>query len=201
MDIEKNKNEIMELLLSTRRTGIHTLLAEMELNGFFEAPCSTKYHLCVKGGLAEHSLNVYRTMKELVESLCIGTEITDESIVICSLLHDLGKMGDYGNPMYVPNMVKSKTKNKETGEYDIVQSEAQPYEVSKVLFGEEHEIKSVLIAERFINLTEEEESAILHHNGLYGKLDSSYGTQLYAKTKLAFLLHTADMYVSRFVEE
>lgn len=201
MDIEKNKNEIMELLLSTRRTGIHTLLAEMELNGFFEAPCSTKFHLSVEGGLAEHSLNVYRTMKELVESLCVGTEITDENIIICSLLHDLGKMGDFGKPMYVPNMVKSKAKNKETGEYDIVQSEAQPFEVNKELFGEEHEIKSVLIAERFINLTESEESAILHHNGLYGKLDSSYGTQLYAKTKLAFLLHTADMYVSRFVEE
>ena len=201
MDKQKNQQEIENLLLSTQRIGMHNLIAEMNFNGFFEAPCSTKYHLHVEGGLAQHSLNVYRTMKELCESFAIGTEITEDNIIICSLLHDLGKMGDYGKKLYVPNYVRSKSKNKETGEYDQVISEAQPYTHNPDLMGEEHEIKSVLIAERFINLSEEEESAILHHNGLFGKLDSSYGTQLYAKTKLAFLLHTADMYVSRFVEE
>lgn len=201
MNLNQNKEEIEKLLLSVERTGIHNLLAEMDFNGFYEAPCSTKYHLHVEGGLAQHSLNVYHTLKELCESFAIGTEITEESIIICSLLHDLGKMGDFGKSLYVPNYVRSKTKNKETGEYDMVISEAQPYQINQELMAEEHEIKSVLIAERFITLTEEEESAILHHNGLFGKLDSSYGTQLYAKTKLAFLLHTADMYVSRFVEE
>lgn len=198
MENTQVQKEIIRLLLSTKRDGIHALLAEMELFGFYESPCSTRFHLSQEGGLAEHSLNVYRVMKKLNDSLDAG--INEASLIICSLLHDLGKMGDYGKPMYVPNMVRSKTKNKETGEYDMVVSETQPWMHNKDLFGEEHEIKSVLIAERFIQLSQEEESAILHHNGLYSKLDSAYGSALYSKTQLSFLLHTADMYCSRFIE-
>lgn len=194
------EQKIKELLLGTKREGMEGLLKAMEDGGFFTAPCSGAFHLSKDGGLMEHSLNVFNTMKDLVESLCVGTEITDDSIIICSLLHDLGKMGDHGKPNYVPNYVRSKTKNKETGEYDMVISSAKPYETNKDLNYEEHEIRSVIIAERYIRLTEDEESAILHHNGLYGKLDSSFGNHNYDKTKLAFLLHVADMYCSRFVE-
>ena len=84
----------------------------------------------------------------------------------------------------------------------MVRSVAEPFESNKDLMYEEHEIRSVIIAERFIYLSEDEETAILHHNGLFGKLDSkSFGSDPnFCKTKLAFLLHTADMYCSRFVE-
>lgn len=201
MKIMENKEKICELLLSTKREGIDKLIEVMKTGGFFDAPCSGAYHLSKNGGLAEHSLNVYTVMKELTESLCVGSEITDDEIIIVSILHDLGKMGDHGKPNYVPNMIRSKTKNKETGEYDLVQSEAKPYETNKELTYEEHEIRSLLIAERYIELSEDEETAILHHNGLYGKLDSSFGNANFCKTKLAFLLHTADMYCSRFIEE
>lgn len=195
-----NKELITELLLKTNRPGINKLIEKMEEGGFFTAPCSGANHLCKEGGLAEHSLNVCNALKELVECFCVGTEITDDSIILCGLLHDLGKMGDHGKPNYVVNYVRSKTKNKETGEYDLVQSTAKPYETNKELTYEEHEIRSLLIAERYIELSEDEETAILHHNGLYSKLDSSFGNANFCKTKLAFLLHTADMYCSRFTE-
>lgn len=192
------KQRIKDLLLSTKREGIEELISAMEEGGFFEAPCSGAYHLCKEGGLAEHSLNVYENLSRL--SAGMGAGVDRDSIIICALLHDLGKMGDHGKPNYVANYVKSKTKNKETGEYDMVISSAKPYETNKELTYEEHEIRSLLIAERYIHLTEDEETAILHHNGLYGKLDSSFGNANYCKTKLAFLLHTADMWCSRFVE-
>lgn len=194
------KERIENLLLSVNREGMVSLVRAMEDGGFFEAPCSGAYHLCNEGGLAEHSLNVYETLTKLAGTLGNEEELPKDSIIICALLHDLGKMGDHGKPNYVPNFVRSKTKNKETGEYDMVISSSKPYETNKDLTYEEHEIRSLLIAERYITLTEEEETAILHHNGLYGKLDSSFGNANYCKTKLAFLLHTADMFCSRFVE-
>ena len=192
------KQRIKELLLSTNRGGMEDLLKIMEEEGFFTAPCSGAHHLCKEGGLAEHSFNVYETLSKF--NAGIGAGLDRDSIIIVSLLHDLGKMGDHGKPNYVVNMVRSKTKNKETGEYDMVQSTSKPYETNKELTYEEHEIRSLLIAERHIYLTEDEETAILHHNGLYGKLDSSFGNANYCKTKLAFLLHMADMYCSRFIE-
>ena len=192
------KERIKELLLSTKREGIENLIEEMEKGGFFTAPCSGAYHLCKEGGLAEHSVNVFNSLLNLDAGLNAGLSM--DSMIIVALIHDLGKMGDHGKQNYVPNMVRSKTKNKETEEYDLVQSDAKPYEINKDLTYEEHEIRSVLIAERYIYLSEDEETAILHHNGLYGKLDSSYGNANYCKTKLAFLLHTADMWCSRFAE-
>lgn len=178
---------IISLLKSTKIEGIDSLIIAMEQGGFFTAPCSTRYHLAKDGGLAEHSLNVFRILEKLNET--IGADLNYTDMVICALLHDLGKMGDYGKPNYVENVLKSG------------KAPAQPYTTNSELTYEEHEIRSVIIASRYIPLTEEQTTAILHHNGLYGKLDSSYGNHNYDSSKLAFLLHTADMYCSRFTEK
>lgn len=201
MTMNSEKKELFcKLLAETKREGIENLISCLESNGFFDSPCSTKYHLCTEGGLLEHSLNVYDVLCQLNESMNAGIPV--ESIVLCALLHDIGKAGDHGKKNYVPKYVRSKSKNKETGEYDMVRSVAEPFESNKDLMYEEHEIRSVIIAERFIYLSEDEETAILHHNGLFGKLDTKFGTgdPNFCKTKLAFLLHTADMYCSRFLE-
>lgn len=189
------KEEIIELLESTERIGMNNLIGHMELNGFFEAPSSGAYHLCEEGGLAKHSMNVYEVAKKVKDA--IGADVSDQSIIICSILHDLGKMGDHGKQNYVPNMVRAKTKNKETGEYDMVQSSAKPYETNKDLLYIDHEIRSVAIAERFIDLTEEEEFAILYHNGMYGQLKYSYSGK---ETPLSMIVHFADMWASRAME-
>ena len=41
MDIKK---EIEDILISTKRKGMDSLLAYMESSGFYTAPASTKYH-------------------------------------------------------------------------------------------------------------------------------------------------------------
>lgn len=201
--MDSTKKMIESILMNANKgCGMKQLLDYMEENGFYTSPCSGAYHLSKEGGLAEHSLNVYSVMKSLVNALDDFTDkkISYEQIAIVALLHDLGKMGMYGKPNYVPNYVRSKTKNKETGEYDMVLSTAKPYVTNQELTYEEHEIRSLLIASKFIEITEEEATAILHHNGLYGKLDSSFGNANHCKTPLAYLLHVADMYCSRFVE-
>lgn len=192
------KQMIIDLLLETERPGIGDLCAHMEEIGFFNAPCSGGNHLAYEGGLAEHSYNVYRVMN-IDATHKLSTEEYNamrDAIIITSLLHDLGKCGDYGKPNYVPNMVRSKKKN-ENGEYELVQSEAKPYETNKELLYVPHEVRSIAIAERFISLTEEEEFAILYHNGLYGDFRYAISGK---ETPLYLLLHHADMWASRYVE-
>lgn len=176
------KNTIIEVLQNTKREGIDKLIAYMEENGFFVAPCSSEYHLCCEGGLAKHSLNVYVYAKKLADD--IGVEIPAESLAIAALLHDLGKMGGYGKPNYVENVLKS-------GKV----SEAKPYRTNPDLLYKPHEARSVDIAKMFIALTEEEDHAIYYHNGKYTHI----GYDLH-ETKLQCIVHWADLWVSRFVE-
>lgn len=173
--------------MKTRRNGIGKLVAHMTTEGFFSAPCSSKHHLACEGGLAEHSWNVYEYAHKIAKAVLSKEEYSElkNSITICSLLHDLGKMPRRGKPVYVENILKSGNR-----------SEAEPYKTNKDLMYQEHEIMSVVIASKYIDLTEDEENAILHHNGLYGKLDSSFGSY-YDKSNLGMILHFADMFCSR----
>ena len=179
------KEAIIELLESTERIGMNNLIGHMELNGFFEAPSSGAYHLCEEGGLAKHSMNVYEIAKDINDA--IGTNISDQSIIICSILHDLGKMGDHGKPNYVPYILKSGK-----------QSDATPYKTNPDLPYVDHEIRSVTIARMYISLTAEEEQAILWHNGLYGIFKYEISGK---ETPLYLLLHMADMWASRVIEK
>lgn len=193
----ETRKTIIDLLMSTGRDGMGDLVRWMNVNGFFNAPCSGGNHLAEEGGLARHSLNVWDIMNDLYTKSVYGNvDIPGDSIIICALLHDLGKCGDYGKPGYVPNMIKSRKKD-ENGEYPLIQSEAKPFEVNKELTPIDHEVRSVKIASKFIELTEEEELAILWHNGLYG----TFKYQIQNKeTPLYLLLHFADMWASRVVE-
>lgn len=193
------KERFVEMLLGTRRAGMDKLIDWMENNGFFTSPCSGGNHLAKEGGLAEHSLNVFRLMN--ADAVCKmkveDYESNKSSIIITSLLHDLGKCGDYGKPGYVPNMIKDGRPTKAEPEQKYKQSETKPFEVNKELIPVDHEIRSVKIASKFIDLTEEEELAILWHNGLYG----NFKYQIQGKeTPLYLLLHFADMWASRVVE-
>lgn len=178
------KDEIIYLLKETSRTGVIGLIDYMEEGGFFTSPCSGAHHLSREGGLAEHSLNVYRGMLELDKAL--GSALPFDSIIICGLLHDLGKMGDYGKPNYVENILKSGK-----------QSESKPYVTNSELLYIPHEIRSVAIASRYITLTEQEEFAIIYHNGMYSDLKYAYSGK---ETPLSLILHFSDMWASRVTE-
>ena len=97
------KNEFISLLRSTNRPGIEELITWLDKNSdFFIAPASTYYHNSVKGGLLNHSLNVYKAAKMLLagaSTLAIEekniSSIQEESIIICTLLHDVCKTSFY----------------------------------------------------------------------------------------------------------
>lgn len=66
----ENKERFISLLTSVKRDGIEDLLKWLEESDFYEAPASTRFHGSYKGGLLQHSLNVYDELKRLLHDLC-----------------------------------------------------------------------------------------------------------------------------------
>lgn len=184
---EITPQELIEnLLRGTNRDGIEELLEFMREQGFYTAPASTKYHGAYDGALAEHSINVYNNAVAIAKILSFEWFVDNaDSIGIVSLLHDLGKAGQYGKPYYIENILKTGRSN------------AQPYKTNDDLLFIPHEVASVVEASRFIRLTEDEQRAILWHNGLYGAF--KYDIQG-KETPLYMVLHFADMWASRVNE-
>ena len=94
------KKQVAELLSATNRKGIEQVIGMLEEKGFYEAPASSRFHLSCKGGLAEHSLNVYEAAIILREQIIIKkpeleAQLPLESVAICALLHDVCKTDIY----------------------------------------------------------------------------------------------------------
>lgn len=182
------KEYIIRELKATKRRGMKNLITYMEEAGFFEAPCSSKFHLHCPGGLAQHTMNVMQHADKLAK-LLLTTEDYKEmrnSIRIAAGLHDLGKAGQFGKPYYVEKVLKSGK-----------QSEAEPYQCNKDRIFLEHCFVSVAEASKCIELTEEEQWAIFCHDGLYGPMKYEYKGK---ETKLSMIVHAADLWCSSFVE-
>ena len=182
------KKYVTAMLKATYRDGMEELLDYMNICGFFTAPCSSQFHLACKTGLAEHTANVMRLAEKMGVALLGGAEYNKihKSLMIAAGLHDLGKMGQFEKPLYVEKRLKDGSIGK------------IPYEQNKELLPVDHEIRSIAIASMFIDLTEEEQFAILYHNGLYGTI-GKYSLQG-KETVLYMLLHWADLWASRVVE-
>lgn len=180
------KERFDKLISLINREGKDKLLEYLNENGYFTAPCSSQYHGSREGGLLEHSVNVADLMLDISDTLnCFAEEIT-ESIILVGLFHDLGKSGYFNKANYVPNILKNGK-----------QSDAKPYEVNKELLGIPHEVSSIHILSKFIQLTEEEAFSILYHNGLY----TGIGRELKGNERpLQMILHFADMWASRVDE-
>ena len=95
------KNRIIELLKSTERERIDRVIDYLEnRSDYFTAPASTAFHGNYAGGLAEHSLNVYEVAMRVKTAMVdmkpeLADRISDESIAIVTLLHDLCKTNVY----------------------------------------------------------------------------------------------------------
>lgn len=182
-------NYFRDSLMKTKREGIVGLLDYMSEIGFLDAPCSGGHHLCKEGGLLEHTVNVMKYAEKIGVCLLGGERYNEihESVMIAAALHDLGKCGQFGKPEYVENVLAS-------GKV----SDTKPYKRNPDLLNVPHEIRSVSIAQMFIDLTEEEQHAILYHNGLYSSLKYEIQGN---ETPLYMIIHWADMWCSRVVEK
>ena len=149
---------------------------------YLTTPASTKYHLNCEQGLLEHSINVAETMLKI--KAAIAPEISDESCVIVALMHDLGKTGMPGNPLYIKNLPDSKYKN--------------PYYWNGNLTYLSVPVRSLYLVAQKFPLTEEEVQAIVYHDGQYVEDNRSVATN---ETPLTLLLQYADTWSGFVLEE
>lgn len=189
------KDFYIQLLKSVRRPGVDALVDYLEKSDFFEAPASTIYHGSYAGGLLEHSLNVYTMLQWYVANLQDSDfelpKISEESVIIVALLHDLCKVNCYHEST-------RNVKNEQTGKWEKV-----PCYKREPLLPMGHGGKSVFIIQQFIKLTPEEAQAIYWHMGAYDT--SPYNTlnelgKSYEMNLLAFLLNQADMMATYIAE-
>ena len=82
-----NRERIIEILRATDRPGIEGVISGLDTTDFFTRG-GGGHHKEV-GGLAQHSLEVYRIMQ------CTAWFLRSDSIAITGLMHDMGKI-DYG---------------------------------------------------------------------------------------------------------
>ena len=191
-ELEEQKEMILDLLRSTERDGIDKLADYLsDSTDFFTAPASTRFHNNFSGGLAQHCLNVYENFKSLLEIK--GIEMSEDSIIICALLHDLCKCNTY--------VVETRNRKNEQGQWEKYNIWATNKDVDIPL---PHSSRSIAIIRKFIKLSIKEELTRFYHMGPYGGEDYEYRNMLKAaneKYPQTVLFYVADTIASYLDEE
>lgn len=167
------------------REGADKLLEWLDKSDFFTCPASARRHSAYKGGLCQHSINVYKRLVKLLQGEYGDNwtaKVSPESVAIIGLLHDVCKIGTY-----VEDVKNVKVDGVWTQKPYYRTEDSLPYG---------HGEKSVYMISGFMKLTREEALAINWHmgefdarvqNGSYMMSDTFY------KYPLCFLTHLADL--------
>lgn len=195
-DYENLKAEFYNIVdANVTRKGISELLKYLEKTDFFEAPASTKYHGAYKGGLLEHSVNVYYSLIDTLQ-FYFGKDweqrYSKETATIVSLFHDLCKIGRYTTE-------RRNVKNMDTGCWE----EKFVYVYDKEYHNMGHGAKSIMIILDHMYLTEIEKEAIFWHMGAFDL--GNYNTasslcDIFNRNTLAYALHRADSDATFIIE-
>ena len=184
--IKLMKQKYIELLKTVNRDGMDKLLEFLEKTDFYTAPASTRYHGAFEGGLLAHSLKVYEILADKVKHSCKEIQVSDDTIKIVALLHDICKV----------NFYKTDYRNakNELGVWEKV-----PYYTIEDTIPYGHGEKSVMMITEYMKLTSEEKYSIRWHMG-YTEPKELYATigEAYKKYPLALLMHEADLEATYF---
>ena len=189
-----------------KRPGVDKLMDYIRKSDFYTAPASTKFHLSCESGLLQHSLNVLDALRGLLDENQVnedGTEmwfyivaghpviqISDESLIIIALLHDICKT-------YFYSTSTRNVKNEKTGKWEKV-----PFYTVNDLMPLGHGPKSAMLVKNYIKLTSEEMYAIWWHMGFTDQhTDTMSLAAAIQKYPIIWALHTADIMASSFMED
>lgn len=191
MDRAEKIDCFKRMMAGVNREGRGSLMAFIESSDFFAAPASTRFHGAYDGGLLEHSLNVYECLNRKKYSNPFWSEklegVSDESVVIVSLLHDICKTYFYTTEM----------RNKKI---DGKWVQVPCYAVDdRIPYG--HGEKSVMMIEEYMKLKPVERYAIRWHMGPYsGEKDWNTIGIAIERYPLVLALFEADMEATHLVE-
>jgi ferredoxin-thioredoxin reductase catalytic subunit len=153
------------------------------------SPASTRYHLNVEGGLLLHSVGVAETALKL--RYLLAPDLGEESVVITSLFHDVGKVGHPGKPCYLPNDNLWEVRNR-----------GRAYKVNPEIIAMNSAVRGLCLVSRFIPLTEEEAQAIVAHDGLYPVYGGVANLEYHqCECRLLMILQFADKWTAAVEEE
>ena len=180
------KEEFISLLRSTNREGIEEIIQFLEKSDFYKAPASTRFHGSFEGGLLEHSMKVYEILKHKVKNSVLDLNVSDDTLIIIALLHDICKVNFY--------KVDYRNAKNERGEWEKV-----PYYTVDDTIPYGHGEKSVMMITEYMKLTVEEKYCIRWHMG-FTEPKEAYNTlgQAFKKVPLALILHEADLEATYF---
>lgn len=161
------KEEILSYLEVIPREGMKGLVSYLEGSTFFTDPASTSDYDSFEGGLAEHSLKVY---KNLIKFRAIYPELEkiEESLKIVGLLHDLSLVGTFQRSVKNVPLKGTDGKNKkdENGRFIWIEKESYDYYPETNLPYPPGQLSAILI-KKHIKLTKLEDLAIQWHRGSY----------------------------------
>lgn len=226
--LQEVKNEFITLLRGIKREGsdVEGLIAWLEANGFFEAPATSKYYCSFEGGLALHSINVYKTMcrfakafaskKEIKEPAKIGEKgevipaveetiyrYNPDTLLIVGLLHSIYKSNLYEKYSKNEKTYSKYGKSKDAiGHFDWTSTLGY-----KVVDENEREVygdsgfSSYFIISEFIPLTTEESVVLANFNELLSD-DANKASmyQVLSRYPLASILLSASVVSSYCIE-
>ena len=154
------------------------------------AAANVNYHNCFPGGYVEHVNRVVDAALEvrgMWEKFGADmTTFTVEELVFSAINHDLGKVGDSNNDLYIPSTNDWRKKN--LGEHYSYNAEVGFMTIpDRSLF---------LLQEASISYTMNEMLAIRSHDGLYDDANKGYFIsripESRPKSVIMFILHQAD---------
>jgi hypothetical protein len=178
---EKLKQKVMK-----RKDSFDRFLAFLESETtWLTSPASTRYHLAEEQGLLKHSVGVTETLLRFRETL--APAITEESCVIVGLLHDVGKLGMPGKPLYLPNDNEWMVKNR-----------GIRYKINPDVVAMGLAVRSLYMVTQCIPLSEAEAQAIAYHDGQY--IDDNK-IVAHKEEPLTLLVHWADYWTAHIYEE
>ena len=135
--------EFRNLISSINRDGIDNLMNFIEKTDFYTAPASTRFHGSYEGGLLEHSMKVYEILKHKVEYSIMNIDVSEDTLKIIALLHDICKVNFY--------KVDYRNAKNEAGVWEKV-----PYYTVDDTIPYGHGEKSVMMITEYMKLTVEE---------------------------------------------
>jgi hypothetical protein len=156
---------------------------------WLSSPASTRFHLNCPRGLLLHSVGVAYCALQIRDVL--APDISDESVIVAALFHDLGKVGYPGKPHYLPNDNRWE-----------IDKRGITYKTNPQAMTMNLAARSLYLIANRVDLSEDEAQAIVAHDGLYPVSGSVNNLDYHHKEcRLQMIVHFADKWTAAVDEE
>ena len=194
-NLEKFYAIIEKYIAEPRATKLLALYqSQEELLAFAPASSKASFHNSFTGGYVDHVNRVVEAalkVTSLWEGMGGTINFTEEELVFAAINHDLGKLGMFGKPRYIPNDSEWHVKNQGANYKPNAELPFLPVQDNSLF----------ILQSQDIQVTLNEYIAIKIHDGLYDDGNKPFlisgQNESKLRTSLPLILHQADMLASR----